>query len=143
MKSLHLSDAPALSAASHFLSGDAATIRAATEAMGFHAVYLPDQDQFSHPAALLLLAPNGRLTRVLPGFMLAPEELRAGLAVAASANPEDPASDLAHRVLLICHAVLTGKHGAWVPDVLRAGGVATMLCLAGAFALLVRKGPRR
>jgi protein SCO1/2 len=142
MKSLHLSDTPALRSASHFLSGDAATIRAATEAMGFHAVYLPDQDQFSHPAALLLLAPDGRLTRVLPSFMLEPEELRADLAAASSDAPTTSADSLAHRVLLVCHAVLTGKYGAWVPDVLRAGGVATMLCLACAFVLLTRKGRR-
>lgn len=139
MKAAHLADAPALSAASHFLSGDAATIRAVTDAAGFHAVYLSDEDQFSHPAALLLVAPDGRLTKLLPSFMLEPAELRADLA--AAGDPRAGAN-LAYRVLLICHAVLTGKYGAWVPDALRAGGVATLLCLAGGFVVLTRKRGR-
>ena len=75
--------------------------------------------------------------------MLEPEELRADLAAAASGNPAGPPDSLAHRVLLICHAVLTGKYGAWVPDVLRIGGVATVLCMACAFVLLTRKGRNR
>jgi len=142
MKAVHLSDAPALGAASHFLSGDSATVRKVTDAAGFHAVYLPAEDQFSHPAALLLVAPDGRLTRVLPSFMLEPAELRAALAAAASDDPTKPGNGLAHRVLLICHAVLTGKYGTWVPEALRAGGVATLLCLAGGIFLITRNRGR-
>ncbi|MGE0223279.1 MAG: SCO family protein [Acetobacteraceae bacterium] len=142
MKALHLADAPALRAASHFLSGDAASVRAATEAVGFHSVYLPELDQFSHPAALLLLGPDGRLSKVLPSFMLEPEELRSALRDAVSGVVPAASDTLVRRVLLICHAVLAGKYGTWVPDALRAAGAATVLCMVGAFVLMTRRGRR-
>ncbi len=135
MKGVHLADAPQLSAASRFLTGDAAATQRALDSVGFHAIYIPDQDQFAHPAALLVVSANGRLERIMPSFMLEPSELRAALA-------EPPgAADFAHRLLLICHAVLTGGYGRWVPDALMIGGVGTLLAMGGALAVMFRRGP--
>jgi protein SCO1 len=135
MKAVHLSDAPLLSAASHFLTGDVAATHKAMANVGFHAIYLPDQDQFAHPAALLVVSANGLLERVMPSFMLEPSELRAALA-----KPPE-AADFGHRLLLICHAVLTGSYGRWVPNALMICGVGTLLVMAGTLTVLFRRGP--
>lgn len=137
MKTVHLADAPELSAASHFLSGDAVATRKVMDGVGFHAIYIPDQDQFAHPAALLVVSASGLLKRVMPSFMLEPSELRAALA----GPPE--AADFGHRLLLICHAVLAGSYGRWVPGALMIGGVGTLLVMAGALTVLSRRGPAR
>ena len=137
MKAVHLADAPELGAASRFLTGDASATRRAMDAVGMHAIYLPDQDQFAHPAALLIVSASGRLERIMPSFMLEPSELRAALA-------ETPGTaDFAHRLLLMCHAVLTGSYGRWIPDALMIGGMATLLALGSALVVLFRRGPSR
>jgi protein SCO1 len=124
-----------LSAATTFLSGDAAAVQTAMDAMGFHAVYIPEQDQFAHPAALLVLTRDGRLARIIPSFMLDAAELRNALAAAAP-------DSFVHRVLLICHALVATPRGAWVPEALRVGGVVTALSLGLGLLMLRRKGQR-
>jgi len=136
MKALHLSDDPALRDTSHFLSGDAASVRAATEAFGFQATYLPEQDQFSHPAALLILASDGRLVHVLPSYMLDETTLLGDL---TGSSPQD---SLVRRVLLMCHAVLSQGATPWVRTALMVGGAVTVMALAGSLLLLHRRRDR-
>ena len=136
MKAAHLDDDPALAMAAPFLSGDAAAVRSATAALGFHAVHDRDQDQFAHPAALLVLAPDGRLAQVLPAFGLEPDALRTALQAAAAGR----SGGILAQVLLICHQALAAKGpGAWVLDTLMGGGVVTVLALASWLLLLRRR----
>src|SRR5689334_7347289 len=44
MKAAHLADAPLLSAATRFLTGDAAATQRAMDSVGFPAIYIQDQD---------------------------------------------------------------------------------------------------
>jgi len=68
MKRLQIGDM--LSHATVFLTGKPAAIHAATEAAGYHAVYDREHDQFAHPGAVFILAPDGRIVRVLSGLGL-------------------------------------------------------------------------
>ncbi len=68
----------------HFLLGDKAAIDALAEAVGFAYKYLPERNEYAHPATLILLSPSGRVNQYLHGIQYQPADLnqaifRAGL----------------------------------------------------------------
>ena len=50
-----------------------------TSAVGFHYVYDPDLGRFAHPAALLVVSGDCRLSRVLPGLAITGTDVRLAL----------------------------------------------------------------
>ena len=117
----------------HFLTGDEASIKALTEAVGFHYKYDPITDQFAHASGIMILTPEGRISRYFYGVEYAPRDVRLGL-VEASANKIGTPVD---EVLLFCfhYDPGTGKYGAIAINLLRgAGAVFVLVC--GAFLLL-------
>jgi len=110
----------------HFLIGDEANIKALTGAIGFHYRYDAVNDQFAHASGIMLLTPEGRLSRYFYGVDYSPRDLRLGL-VEASANQIGTPVD---EVLLFCfhYDPATGKYGAIAMNLLRA--------VAAGFALI-------
>ncbi|PWU10886.1 MAG: SCO family protein [Terriglobia bacterium] len=117
----------------HFLTGEETSIQALTQAIGFHYKYDAEHDQFAHASGVMLLTPEGRLSRYFYGVEYAPRDLRLGL-VEASANKIGTAVDEA---LLFCfhYDPATGKYGAIAIDVLRLTGAAFAL-IGGAFLVI-------
>src|SRR5437879_12745059 len=60
----------------HFLTGHESSIRALTNAVGFHYAYDPQHDQFAHGTVLLVSTPAGRISRYLYGFEYKPRDVR-------------------------------------------------------------------
>jgi len=83
------------------------------------------------------VTPDGHLSRYLYGVEYSPRDLRLGL-VEASANRIGSAVD---QVLLFCfhYDPATGKYGAVVMNLVRLGGVATVLALGTAIVVLRRR----
>jgi protein SCO1/2 len=117
----------------HFLTGDEANIKALTEELGFHYRYDTATDQFAHASGIMLLTPEGRLSRYFYGVDYSPRDLRLGL-VEASANKIGTPVDEA---LLFCfhYDPATGKYGAIAIDLLRVAGAGFAL-IGGAFLLV-------
>lgn len=137
MQTSRLAGQPDLLAGSTFLSGDAAAIVTATQAMGFGYAYDPATDQFTHPVAAFILSPGGRVARVLPEVSLTGPDLRR--AVLAADRGE--VGGLVDTLRLLCHDLvpLTGRYDGAVQTGLRIGGVVTVLAMLGAGALLFRR----
>ncbi|HXB73512.1 MAG TPA: SCO family protein [Candidatus Acidoferrales bacterium] len=118
----------------HLLTGDETNIKALTEAIGYHYKYDPATDQYAHASGVMLLTPEGRLSRYFYGVEYAPRDLRLGLVEASHnriGNPVDEA-------LLFCfhYDPATGKYGAVVMNLVRIAGAGfAMLC--GVFLLIV------
>ncbi|HEV3331360.1 MAG TPA: SCO family protein [Bryobacteraceae bacterium] len=104
----------------HFLTGDPANIKALTDAVGFHYKYDAASDQFAHASGIMILTPEGRLSRYFYGVEFAPRDVRLGL-VEASANKIGNPVDEA---LLFCfhYDPATGKYGAIAINLLRVAG---------------------
>jgi len=117
----------------HFLTGDPANIKALTDAVGFHYKYDAASDQFAHASGIMILTPEGRLSRYFYGVEFAPRDVRLGL-VEASANQIGNPVDEA---LLFCfhYDPATGKYGAFAINLLRAAGAG--FALIGGAVLLV------
>jgi protein SCO1 len=124
----------------HFLTGDEAGIKALTDAVGFHYKYDPITDQFAHASGIMILTPEGRLSRYFYGVEYAPRDVRLGL-VEASANKIGTPVD---EILLFCfhYDPGTGKYGAIAINTLRvAGGGFVLIC--GGFLLLAWRRDHR
>jgi protein SCO1/2 len=120
----------------HFLTGPAQSINALTKAVGFQYQYDPKINQYAHATAIMVLTPQGRVSRYFYGVDYPPKDLRMGL-VEASQGKIGNAVD---QVLLYCYHydAATGKYGAIVSNILRLGAGVTILMLAVLLFILFR-----
>ncbi len=125
----------------HFLTGDQQSIRALTDAVGFHYYWDKRTQQFAHAAGIMLLTPQGRIAQYYYGARYYPSDLRLGL-VEASQNH---IGTLADQIVLFCYHYdpRTGRYGAIVSRVLQVGGGFTVLILGGLIVFLFRSDPNR
>lgn len=66
-----------------FLRGDEQTVRALADAVGYGFKYLPERQEFAHTATIVLLTPEGQVSRYLYGINFDPQVLRLSLAETA------------------------------------------------------------
>jgi protein SCO1/2 len=121
----------------HFLTGDAASIAALTDAIGFHATYDEANHQYAHASGIVLLTPEGRVTRYFFGVEFAPRDLRLGI-VEASAEKIGTVVD---QLLLFCfhYDPATGRYSRLALDAVRVGGAVTLAALATAIGWWLRR----
>ena len=124
----------------HFLTGDDPNIKALTDAVGFHYKYDVASDQFAHASGIMIMTPEGRLSRYFYGVEYAPLDVRLGL-VEASRNK---IGTLADQALLFCYHYdpTTGKYGTMAIDFLRIAGVVFFLLGSGWMWLAWRRDLR-
>jgi len=127
---------PGAAAGWHFLTGPPESINALTQAVGFQYQYDPKINQYAHATAIMVLTPQGRISRYFYGVDFPPKDLRMGL-VEASQGKIGNAVDA---VLLYCYHYdpATGKYGAIVNNILRLGAGVTIVLLAGFLFILFR-----
>ncbi len=120
----------------HFLTGQPESINALTKTVGFQYQYDAKTNQYAHATAIMVLTPQGRISRYFYGVDFPPKDLRMGL-VEASQGKIGNAVDA---VLLYCYHYdpETGKYGAMVGNILRLAAAATILLLGGLFFVLWR-----
>jgi len=123
----------------HFLVGDEASIQALTGAVGFHYRYLPDSRQFAHATGLVVLTPQGKVSRYFYGILYPPRDLRLALVEASSGKIGGPVD----AVLLYCcqYDPATGKYGVLISRVMRLAGGITVLALGTLLLVLSRARP--
>jgi protein SCO1 len=127
---------PGAAAGWHFLTGPAESINALTKAVGFQYQYDAKSTQYAHATAIMVLTPQGRISRYFYGVDYPPKDLRMGL-VEASQGKIGNAVD---QVLLYCYHYdpATGKYGAIVNNILKLGAAVTILMLGGLLFILFR-----
>jgi len=123
-----------------FLTGDAAAIEQLANCVGFRYRYDAKHQQFAHAAGIVILTPGGKVARYFFDIRYSPRDVRLSL-VEASANRIGSAAD---RVLLFCfhYDPETGRYGPAVMNIVRAGGVLTIVGV-GMFASFLWRRERR
>jgi protein SCO1/2 len=113
----------------HFLTGEQPSIDALTQAVGFHYVWDPKFQMFAHASGIMVVTPEGKLSRYFFGIDYAPQDLR--IALTESANGK--VGGLADAVLLycFCYDPATGKYGLAISRLLKLGGVLILVAVAG------------
>jgi protein SCO1/2 len=137
MKQAQVGSAGELSAASYFLRGNAETIGTLTGALGFASVYDRDRDQFAHPAAAFVIAPDGRLARALPGLAIEPASIRLAIVDAGKGK----VGTLTDHIRLLCYGYdpASGTYSLAIGRLLAASGGATIAALMLLIGLLLRR----
>ena len=120
----------------HFLTGPPDSINALTKAVGFQYQYDPKVNQYAHATAIMVLTPQGRISRYFYGVDFPPKDLRMGLVEASQGK----IGNITDQVLLYCYHYdpATGKYGAVVNNILRLGAAATIVILGGFLLILFR-----
>jgi protein SCO1 len=111
----------------HFLTGSTDSINALTQAVGFQYQYDAKTNQYAHATAIMVLTPQGRISRYFYGVDFPPKDLRMGLVEAS----EGKIGNAVDAVLLFCYHYNpeTGKYGAMVANILRLAAAATLLIM--------------
>jgi protein SCO1/2 len=125
----------------HFLTGDEPNIKALMDAVGFHYKYDPATDQYAHASGVMILTPDGRLSKYYYGVEYAPRDIRLGL-VEASLNKIGTPVDA---VLLFCYHYdpATGKYGAVAINAMRLTGGGFVLAAGTFLFIMLRRDWRR
>ena len=109
-----------------FLTGDAKSIQELTKAVGFHYRYDPRSKQFLHGSGILILTPQGHISRYILGVEYPHQELNDALLDASTGKT----GSFTHRLILFCHGLeeLAGKN---TPAILRGIQGACLLSMIG------------
>lgn len=121
----------------HFLTGDRASIDRATEAANFRYSFSPKTGLFAHASGVLVLTPDGRISRYFYGVEYPGRDMRLGLVDASEGKIGTPID----RVLLFCYQYdpSTATYSAAILKLVRLGGVLTIVCLVAGILIARRR----
>lgn len=128
---------PGADAGWHFLTGDPDSLSKLTAAVGFRYQWDDEIRQFAHPSGLVVVNPDGRITRYLYGIEYAPKDLKLGLIESSERRIGTPLD----QAMLFCYQYnpATGRYGVLTMNLIRGGAVLTVLALGGFIFTMRRK----
>jgi protein SCO1/2 len=111
----------------HFLTDYAGNSKRLADQVGFHYRYDPRQDQYAHPAAIMILTPQGKVSRYLYGVRFNTRDVRFALAEAS----ENRTTMTIEKVLLFCYHYdpKANSYTLFATNLMKGGGVVTLLIL--------------
>lgn len=126
-----------------FLTGDESSIKALTKAAGFSYAWDPKLQQFAHASTIMIVTPEGKLSRYFYGVEYPTQDVRLSL-VEASSNKIGTFID---QVTLYCYHYdpTTGRYGLIITRVLQVVAAATLLgliALIGTLLWFEKKHPK-
>ena len=121
----------------HFLTGSDEKIEQLAESVGFRYQYDEETDLYTHASGIMIVTPQGELSRYFYGVEYAPKDLRLGLIEASENRIGNPVD----QILLLCfqYDPATGKYTLAVLNSLRVAGVATVFGLAVFVGAMLRR----
>jgi protein SCO1/2 len=124
----------------HFLVGDAPSIERLAASVGFRYRYDERSNQYAHGAGVVVLTPDGQVSRYFYGIDYPPTSLRLALVESAAGKIGSPVDQF----LLLCfhYDPATGRYGLAIARLLKWCGCATLLVL-GTFLLVMYRRERR
>ena len=112
----------------HCLVGDAKAIAQLADEVGFRYVYDPEIRQYAHPSGVVVLTPDGRISRYVFGVTFNSTELRDAL----TAAKEGKSGSVLRQLFLLCYHYnpITGKYGELILAILRAVSIGLVVLVA-------------
>ncbi len=121
----------------HFLTADESTIEQLCKEVGFRYSYDTESHQYAHASGIMILTPEGKLSRYLFGVQFAGRDLKYSLMDASG----DKIGSLTDKLVLYCYHYdpATSKYGVAIANILRAGGIAILLVMGAMFYTFHRR----
>lgn len=128
---------PETAAGWHFLTGTKESIDAATSAANFRYTFDSKTNLFAHASGIMLLTPDGRISRYFYGVEYPGRDMRLGLVDASAGKIGNPID----HVLLFCYQYdpTTATYSASILKIVRLGGVLTILMIVGGILIFRRR----
>jgi protein SCO1/2 len=128
---------PETAAGWHFLTGTKESIDAATKAANFRYSFDTKNNLFAHASGIMLLTPDGRISRYFYGVEYPGRDMRLGLVDASARKIGTPID----RVLLFCYQYdpSLATYSASILKVIRLGGILTVICIVGGILMFRRR----
>jgi protein SCO1/2 len=125
----------------HFLTGQRESIEKVTSAAGFSFRWDEKSNQFAHAAGVMIATPEGKLSRYLYGIDYSPKDVKFAVMESAQNQVGSPAEKL----MLYCYHYdpSTGKYGLAILNVIRLGGVLTLMGMGAMGFIFWRRGKRK
>ena len=124
-----------------YLTGSAGNLRALSEATGF-PFRLLSNGEYSHPVGIMVLSPEGKMSRYLYGFDYPPRELKLSL---LDATDGKVAQSLGDMLMHLCYRYdpNAGAYSVEAMAVMRLAGGATIVLLGGFIVFMFLTEPAR
>jgi protein SCO1/2 len=125
----------------HFLTGDEPAIKRLADTVGFRYLYDTAHDQYAHGSGIIVLTPEGKVSRYFYGIDYPARELRFGLEDASAGKIGSP---IARPLRLLCYSYdpVTGTYTLMTMRLVRGASVLTVLVL-GFFLVRAWRRERR
>lgn len=114
---------PEAAAGWSFLTGDEASIRALADSVGFGYRWVEERKEYAHAAAVMVLTPEGTMSRYLYGVLHEPRTVRLALAEAGVGT----VASVTERFLLYCfhYDANQGRFVVAARNIMKLGGFIT------------------
>ncbi len=115
----------------HFLTGTEESVRTLSDAVGFDFKWVDETSEFAHPAALIFLGSDGKITRYLHGMNYPATDLDKAIIEASSGN----VASVIDRIVMYCYRYDpdSNSYVAHASNIMKLGGLLTL----GALGLLL------
>ncbi len=125
----------------HFLTGSQDSIDKITKAVGFGYEWDEATNQFAHGGGIMILTPEGQLSKYLYGIDYSPKDVKFSIMEASENKVGSPVDQL----MLYCYHYdpARGKYGLQIFNVLRISGVLTLLGMGTMLFVFWRRNKRK
>lgn len=124
----------------HFLTGKEESVHALTAAANFRYAFDQEHNVFAHASGIMLLTPDGRISRYFYGVEYPSRDVRLGLVDASAGKIGTPIDHL----LLFCfqYNPETARYSATILKIVRLGGILTIFTLVAGILIFRRRDVR-
>jgi protein SCO1/2 len=128
---------PAEAGGWHLLVGQEKDIKQVTEAVGWKYKWVEKSQEYAHPSGIIVLSPEGKVSRYFDGVLFDPTTLRLSL-VEAGQGKIGSAID---QFLLVCfhYDASSGKYTLAAITLMRLGGILTVIILGIVIYWMLRR----
>jgi protein SCO1/2 len=121
----------------HFLTGSQESIESVTRAANFRFSFDAKSNLFAHASGVMLLTPDGRISRYFYGVEYPGRDMRLGLVDASAGRIGTPID----HALLYCfrYDPSEARYSAAILRIVRLGAVLTLLCMVGGILIFQRR----
>lgn len=125
----------------HFLTGAQSEIDKVTKSLGFNYYWDDETNQFAHAGAVMVITPQGLISRYLYGIDYPPRDLK----FAIMESGEERIGSLAEQLYLYCfhYNPATGTYGLAVITVIRVFGIAVLLGIIAMWIYFWQRNKRK
>jgi protein SCO1/2 len=122
----------------HFLTGDQENIAKLTQTVGFRYAWDDKWKQYAHASGIMLLTPDGKVSKYFYGVEYSARDLRLAVAEAGQGKISTPTET----ILLYCfhYDPATGKYSLMVTRMVQVGAILTMGAIGAFWFAMYRSG---